>query len=262
VVTASTALGDQQTSRLILRRLLRNGLLGLVGLALLVSFVLAADHYANGAEALRESGVVVSGTVIDVDDGTASGSAIVAYDVAGVRYAEHVDLGDFSGDYEVGDDVDVYYEPGHPTHMTIDDIDNQPGWTVLPMACALVVGLLFIALGLIRFTRWAIIRRHLQRAPWVIRNVIKPVPAGWPDRLAYIDEVGLVRLPIYGGLRVRAPGITARVCSAGRWSVIGSADGRWLISTRRPRSTRQATRWSGRWQGGPLPNPARMTAKG
>lgn len=246
-VLADDALRGAGARRLIRFRLIRNGFLGVVGIALLVFFALAADHYASDSASLRDTGSTVSGTVVEVVPGASAGYAMVSYEVAGKKYTEHVDLGDLAADYAVADTVDVYYDPNKPSHMTINDIDNQPAGTVLPMAMSLVLGTLLVTLGPVRFTKWFLVRRRLSRVPWRSGYLARPRVGGMPDRLARPAEQSLVRLPLYGQLRVRPPGMLARTADAGLWVVVGNPEGSWLILTRRARTDRQASRWSQRW---------------
>jgi hypothetical protein len=136
--------------------------LGIVGLA---GFVVAVSVVGDANDELRVHGIRTSGAVATLypDSRYSEGHADIRFTVGGRDRLEPVDLGSDTDYYSEGQRVTVYYDAADPSRMTIDDEDNQPGWTVWPMCIALVVG--FIALIAAPITEW---RRR--RAREVLRS--------------------------------------------------------------------------------------------
>lgn len=118
---------------------------------LFVGSAIAADYFAGDSDQLRATGNRVSGTVFLVSPDTrySSGYAVVEYTVRGQLYREQVDLGSDADGYRAGESVVVYFDAHDPSHMTIDDEDNQPGQSVLPMEVAFVAAVALMVFGLI-----------------------------------------------------------------------------------------------------------------
>jgi hypothetical protein len=160
---------DEPWARPLVNRGRRNGWLQVIGGLLLFILVgVGANVFAGNSDQLRETGGRTAGSVVQLRgfQVTADTSALVRYTVNGRDYAEKVDLGNRIRNYHAGQQVTVYYDPERPSTMTIDDINNAPTWTVLPMAIAFVAGLGFMVYGAINlvFTRRK--RRLLASVPW------------------------------------------------------------------------------------------------
>ncbi len=65
----------------------------------------------------------------------------MSYQVGSRTLVGSVDLGSDVANYHVGQTVTVFYDPRHPSSMTIDDEDNQAALSVLGTIVLLVVGL-------------------------------------------------------------------------------------------------------------------------
>ena len=166
--SASTAI-DEPWVRDVLRRRRRNGWLQLGGgLLLFVLVGVFANVFAGTSDRLRESGGQTSGVIVQLRgfSATADTSALVDYTVAGHDYEEKVDLGNHIRNYRSRQQVTVYYDVEYPATMTIDDIDNEPTWTVLPMAIAFVVGIVLMIVGVVTLVSNRRRRRTLSTQQW------------------------------------------------------------------------------------------------
>src|SRR4051812_16525362 len=141
---------DEPWAAAVVRRARRFGALWLlIGIALFIGCGTAANYIVSDSDQLRADGGQVAGQVAATrgfQRGQDSEAKIV-YAVGGHRYERRVDLGNKPRDYQPGQYVTVYYDRDNPDHMTIDDVNNQSAWTVLPMAIAFVGGLGGMVLG-------------------------------------------------------------------------------------------------------------------
>jgi hypothetical protein len=175
-VTTLPATVEDATARA-LGRLRRSAVRSLVaGVVLLAAFVAVASVIGSANDELRSSGVRTAGTIYTLypDQRGNSGHADVRFVVGGRERFGAVDLGAEADGYAEGQRVTVYYDRADPSRMTIDDVDNQPGWTVLPMF-ALSVGALAGFLGAAAFAfRRRRAARLLAREPWQrVRVVVR-----------------------------------------------------------------------------------------
>lgn len=138
-----TAASDQLTCRALVAARRSARITAVAGTLCLVGFFVAAALIGNNGDALRQSGGRTEGRVVvlNPDSGVNSGGADVRYSVDGTTFTRPVDLGADADNYTKGQLVTVHYELGDPENMTIDNEDNQPAWTVLPMIVALLAGL-------------------------------------------------------------------------------------------------------------------------
>jgi len=151
--------------------------LALVGVVCLVAYVAAAALLGAMNDDLRTSGVRTTGTIAELDEDTSrsSGRAVVEYRVGDAERNASVDLGALADGYTVGQAVTVFYDASAPGRMTIDDVDNQPAWSVWPMIFLLVGGLAALVGSVVGALRRRSLGRLLRSGPW------RPV------RLAVVD---------------------------------------------------------------------------
>jgi hypothetical protein len=160
---------DTPWAEAILRRSRRNGIRAIVGG--LVAFIVvgtAANVIVGDSDELRNSGGQTSGVVVATEGVTLQHDtgALVDYTVDGHRYEEEVDLGNQRPEYEPGQQVTVYYDLSDPSTMTINDINNEPTWTVLPMAIGFVGGVTFMIGGVIVLVSTRRKRNLLAHSAW------------------------------------------------------------------------------------------------
>ena len=138
------------------------------GLALFVLVGVLANVFAGSSDRLRQSGGRTSGVIAQLRgfSATEDTAALVDYTVDGHAYEQKVDLGNRIRHYRTRQEVTVYYDPDHPSTMTIDDIDNAPTWTTLPMAIGFVAGLVLMVVGVFGLVGNRRHRRQLGAQPW------------------------------------------------------------------------------------------------
>ena len=165
---ASTAIDEPWVREVLGRRRRKAWLLLGGGLLLFVLVGVFANMFAGTSDRLRESGGRTSGVIVQLRgfSATADTSALIHYTVAGRDYEEKVDLGNRIRNYRSRQQVTVYYDIEHPTTMTIDDIDNEPPWTVLPMAIGFVGGITLMAVGVVTLVSNRRRRRTLSTQQW------------------------------------------------------------------------------------------------
>ena len=149
------ALHDESTRHLLrrYRRTARWELL--VGVAMLVLFVWAADYVDSRAESLKEHGVRTPGEVIGF--GRAKSMDVRFQTPDGGPHIARIHLDDASPDYEIGEAVVIIYDPHDIRRVRTIADDNQSPATVLPMVIALVGGVVAMLLGgfgIVRGRRW------------------------------------------------------------------------------------------------------------
>jgi hypothetical protein len=161
--------GDEPWAAQVVRRTRRRGVLWLVaGLALFIGCGTAANYIAGSSDRLRSDGGQVTGRIEALQgfhrfqDSTAD----VVYVVAGRQYREEVALGNKVRNYTPGQSVTVYYDYAHPSTMTINDTNNEPAWSVLPMAIAFIGGLTLMIGGGVKLTGAHRQRRILHTSAW------------------------------------------------------------------------------------------------
>ncbi|MGY2074582.1 DUF3592 domain-containing protein [Blastococcus sp. SYSU DS0828] len=139
-----------------------------LGILSLTGFVVSASVVFDQSAELRASGEQTVGTIEEIRprQGLTTGSALIRYRVDGVERYETVALGDYTDRYSENQTVTVHYDAADPGHMTIDDQDNQPSWSVLPMIVALVGGLGMVWLAGHRWVRGLRVERLLWERPW------------------------------------------------------------------------------------------------
>jgi hypothetical protein len=160
---------DESWAAQVVRRSRRRGALWLVaGLVLFIGCGTAANYIVGSSDRLRSEGGQVTGR-IEALQGVHSfqdSNADVVYVVAGREYREKVSLGNKIGNYTPGESVTVYYDYAHPSTMTIDDANNEPAWSVLPMAVAFVGGVTLMVGGGVQLARSRRQRRVLRTSAW------------------------------------------------------------------------------------------------
>ena len=122
-----------------------------LGLGMIGFWGWSIGHFASDSERLREAGASTPGRVekLRPDSRASSGAAKVSYRVDGHVYEEDVDLGSDVDGYREGQSVVVHYDRQKPSHMTIDDADNQPIDLVWLQVCAGLGGLACIVGGVV-----------------------------------------------------------------------------------------------------------------
>ena len=113
-----------------------------VGIGLLTTFVVVVSKTSDNSDRLRAHGVREAGTIthLSADSGFRSGRGWASYQVGSRTLVGSVDLGSDVTNYHIGQTVTVYYDPDHPSNMTIDDEDNEAALSVLLTIVALVLG--------------------------------------------------------------------------------------------------------------------------
>jgi hypothetical protein len=139
-----------------------------IGLACLAGFLVALGFVTAANDQLRQHGARTTGTVYTLypDTGHSSGHADVRFTVRGHQRFGSVDLGSDADSYAEGQQVTVFYDSADPSRMTIDDEDNQPGWTVLPMVLLLVGGVAAPLVAAVRVVRRRRAQQLLRSASW------------------------------------------------------------------------------------------------
>jgi hypothetical protein len=160
---------DEPWAAQVVRRSRRRGVLWVVaGLALFIGCGTAANYIAGSSDRLRSDGGQVTGRIEalqgfhDFQDTTAD----VVYVVAGREYREKVDLGNKIRNYTPGQSVTVYYDYARPSTITINNENNEPAWSVVPMAIAFVGGLTLMIGGCVKLVGAHRRRRILHTSAW------------------------------------------------------------------------------------------------
>lgn len=239
---ASNAL-DEPWAQAIVRRSRRASLRSLgIGLVLFILVGSLANHFVGNSQRLRDEGYHTQGTIVgrtalNVKDGTAT----VDYVVADRHYREAVALGNKASRYSVGQQVTVYYDPDDPVEMTIDDIDNEPAWTVLPMAVGFVASITLLVAGVVNLVRNRAIRRLLRASTW--QDHVRVVASRGTLLFLSLPEDRLVRAsPVTPG-SAEAAGLVRVVGERDRFLVaLGDAPST-LIRARGLRSEAQEQQW-------------------
>lgn len=239
---ASNAL-DEPWAHAIVRGSRRSGLRCIgIALALFILVGTFANHFVGDGQRLRNEGQRTQGTIVGrtslkLEDGTAK----VDYVVGDRHYREAVALGNKAGRYSVGQQVTVYYNTDDPVEMTIDDIDNEPAWTVLPMAVGFVASITLLLAAVVIFFRIRRTRRLLRSSTW--HDDVRVVGSRGTFLFVALSEDRLIRA---------APVIAGSADAAGPVRVAGEHD-RFLVAlgevpsklvrARGPRSEAQEQQW-------------------
>ena len=127
---------------------------------MLVTSGVVINVTSDNSDRLRAHGVHEAGTItrLSSDSMFGSGRGWASYPVGSRTLVGSVDLGADVANYHLGQIVTVYYDPRHPSTMTIDDEDNEAALSVLLTAVVLVlgVGCTFgaVVTGGLRLVRW------------------------------------------------------------------------------------------------------------
>jgi hypothetical protein len=235
---------DEAWALAALRRSRRRGWLAILGFVVLFGVVgTFANVFVGGSEHLRETGDVTTGVIVGGKSFrvTHDSSVDVAYSVDGHRFEEEVALGNHAGDYSAGQQVTVYYDPSDPSKMTIDDINNEPAWTVLPMAVGFVGGACLLIGGIIALVSVRRKRTLLERCAWQDATVLPSKPA---PGYVYLrtEDTPLLRASLNPATVTDEPRV--RVAGADRryLAVTGEAPTA-LARARPPKSDREERLW-------------------
>jgi hypothetical protein len=131
-------------------RRLRYGLLSLLGLACLITFMVSAIAVSRRAELLEGSGIRYPGTVVTVDQKHlgGGGSLEVLFRTASGERRASITLNDSSPRYRLGQPTVVIVDPVDDDHLSIPGETNQSMTTVVPMIVALVGGFVVFVAGI------------------------------------------------------------------------------------------------------------------
>jgi hypothetical protein len=215
------------------------GVLGLVGFAVPVGVISDAN------EELRVHGARTAGTVAVLYHGRYDGHADIRFSVDGRDRLGSVDLGSDADYFSEGQRVTVYFDASDPSRMTIDDEDNQPGWSVLPMSIALAVAVMSVVLAPLMEWRRRRTRAVLRSGPWEPVHVSvlqdhKRLLFATPDMAAWRSGAS-ARWPVLDDPSTVPADRPAWWVPAGNRAVFSPDRGRPLVLTRRE-STRRRNR--------------------
>lgn len=117
---------------------------------------------------LQAVGETTTGTITEMHLGgrLSNGGADVRFRTGGQETTEYVDLGGFEVDYEIGQQVQVLYDPSAPDRFAIDDVPYDPPWTVWPMTVALGGAFVITPIGLWMLRNRWLTARALSRGVW------------------------------------------------------------------------------------------------
>lgn len=180
--TEGVSAWDYQPTRDAVRRYRRAGRLWLVvGALLLVGAVAIVDQWEERSEVLARTGRRAAGVVVDVDRGIPfpDGRIDVRFEADGGVHLKQINLDSDSPEYEVGDQVEVIYDPENPSNLMTTEEHNASGWSAFGFVVGVVGGLVAMPAGWTirrRAQRWT---RMLQAAPWrQVESTYKETPAG------------------------------------------------------------------------------------
>lgn len=234
---------DEPWARAIVRRSRRSGwrCLG-IGLVLFVVVGTFANVFVGGSQRLRDEGQATQGTIVGrTSAALKDGTAKVDYVVNDRHHQRAVALGNKAGRYSVGQQVTVYYDSDDPDKITIDDIDNEPAWTVLPMALGFVASITLLVAGVVILIRSRRTRRLLRASTW--QDQVRVVGSRGTALFLTLPEDRLLRaVPVDAGSADAA----SRVRVAGeddRFLVALGEEPSTLIRARRPRGAAQDEKW-------------------
>jgi hypothetical protein len=206
-------------------------------------------NYPTESDQLRSGGYSTVGLVMALHphNGWIPASADVAYFIDGSEYyLERAKLGSDADAYAVGEEVTVWYDLKHPNHMTINNEDNQPLWTVVPINIGLIASPVILGGGLLAWFRLRRRRRTLSRFPWRKDEGRELQVAG---KRRYIELNGSTKIVRLGWLArsfsaVAGPVTTIRLCGESPRLVvaIGNLPTR-VRAARPPRSLLQKEQW-------------------
>ena len=227
-----------------------------LGVAMLVGFVWAINYIDDHNQSLVSSGGRVAGQVSSLtrDSSLDPGHATVTYAVDARRYSERVDLGSDAANYHLGQQVTVYYDLSQPARMTIDNEDNQPGWSVWLLVILLVGGFIIAGTGLLTMGRWISARRVLRQNDWIPCEATFQMNTNRREviDLRLADRHLILRSQATGPLRLRGArpkqglwrdGAIWFTGLRGRHGVIARPGGKPLLYVRAPRTDRTKRRW-------------------
>ncbi|WP_147251770.1 DUF3592 domain-containing protein [Blastococcus sp. TF02-8] len=167
--SSEAALAEPRTASAVARRR-RWSRVGLIGVAasllLSVGMWLVQDH---ADRQLRAEGATTVGTVVELhpEGRRRRGGLDVRFTVDGTQHRGHVP-GD-SNDYDLGQHVEVFFDPADPDRFTIDDVTFEPRGTALLLTVGGLGSLSGIAYGL------PVLLSHRRARSMLARGVWSPV---------------------------------------------------------------------------------------
>lgn len=198
----------------------------LVSAILLIVATVIAVVQEDRVTHLESIGSHTEGVVVDVRGGNRfnEGSIDVSFEAGGRRVTKEINLNSDSGEYEVGDLVEVIYDPNDLDSLMTAEEENDSGWAVLAFVIAFVAALVGIPTGVaicVRARQW---RKLMRNEPWREVRI---------DHMSYPignSEQHLVRISERGESHVLGVGSSLRwrpnKLNRGDGVVVGSLDGR------------------------------------
>jgi hypothetical protein len=188
-----------------LRRALAAALLVemVLGWSLLTATVVGITLQQGRADRLLEDGVPTPGTVVAVHGQGDLSSVEVTYLAAQIQERGKLYLDSISPRYHVGEHLSLLVDPGDPRHFRTEQESNDPAGQTWPLVFGVVLGPLFILLGLVLLLRRAVLSRTVKAGPWA-RAQLYRLPGRGRRRIRTViavqDGPDHVNLALIGGI--------------------------------------------------------------